>query len=355
MAAFQALGPFISTFADPAITALLHNQNGEIIITDREQLVDKLNQLEVQRAAESELLAAEKAAAAALTPESSESGIGSEDESSSSNETSNRSNSCIKSELENTLNNNPTCEGSITTPMSGDENSVNNNRVAMDESDEEDRTVNYMSAQVLTGTEQQLQEGGRSWEEKRAMKYYDTRTDNSDYSSFLYWREPVAVLNLVDVDLTTTDDDYTKETGLEIEESKEEEIVLTKLSELGNKDDSTERLETADTKNENKTTEEHEADSAEEQTNLNESSEKEKEETTTDKAEPKDVSGSAGVQDSPGSSEEDEDDGMMPDVETVEREGDASLDGDGNQQQTNFSNSESGKLNILFINHKAIN
>ena len=91
-----------------------------------------------------------------------------------------------------------------------------------------------------------------------------------------------------------------------------------------------------------------------EQTNLNESSEKEKEETTTDKAEPKDVSGSAGVQDSPGSSEEDEDDGMMPDVETVEREGDASLDGDGNQQQTNFSNSESGKLNFLFLNHKAI-
>ena len=42
MAAFQALGPFISTFADPLITALLQNQNGEIVITDPEQLAERL-------------------------------------------------------------------------------------------------------------------------------------------------------------------------------------------------------------------------------------------------------------------------------------------------------------------------
>ena len=42
MAAFQALGPFISTFADPMITALLHNQNGEIVITDPAQLAERL-------------------------------------------------------------------------------------------------------------------------------------------------------------------------------------------------------------------------------------------------------------------------------------------------------------------------
>ena len=30
MTAYQALGPFISTFADSQITALLHNDNGEI-------------------------------------------------------------------------------------------------------------------------------------------------------------------------------------------------------------------------------------------------------------------------------------------------------------------------------------
>ncbi len=38
---WQALGPFISTFADPAITALLHNENGEIVITDPDQLAER--------------------------------------------------------------------------------------------------------------------------------------------------------------------------------------------------------------------------------------------------------------------------------------------------------------------------
>ena len=41
MAAFQALGPFISTFADSTITSLLHNDNGEIVITDAEQLAKR--------------------------------------------------------------------------------------------------------------------------------------------------------------------------------------------------------------------------------------------------------------------------------------------------------------------------
>ena len=38
MAAFQALGPFISTFADSSITELLHNDNGEIVVKDHESL-----------------------------------------------------------------------------------------------------------------------------------------------------------------------------------------------------------------------------------------------------------------------------------------------------------------------------
>jgi len=45
MAAFQALGPFISTFADPLITALLHNENGEIVITDTDLLAERLARL----------------------------------------------------------------------------------------------------------------------------------------------------------------------------------------------------------------------------------------------------------------------------------------------------------------------
>merc|ERR1719270_1629981 len=46
MTAHQALGPFISTFADSNITALLHNDNGEIVITDRELLAQRLEDLE---------------------------------------------------------------------------------------------------------------------------------------------------------------------------------------------------------------------------------------------------------------------------------------------------------------------
>ena len=42
MAAFQALGPFISTFADPEVTALLRNENGEIIVTDTAALSVRL-------------------------------------------------------------------------------------------------------------------------------------------------------------------------------------------------------------------------------------------------------------------------------------------------------------------------
>lgn len=49
MAAFQALGPFISTFADPGITALLHNDNGEIVVTEPDTLAKRLDQLEEQR------------------------------------------------------------------------------------------------------------------------------------------------------------------------------------------------------------------------------------------------------------------------------------------------------------------
>ena len=60
VAAFQALGHFISTFADSAVTGLLHNDNGEIIITDPEELAKRLDELEEQRTRE----AVETAAAA---------------------------------------------------------------------------------------------------------------------------------------------------------------------------------------------------------------------------------------------------------------------------------------------------
>ena len=67
VAAFQALGHFISTFADSAVTGLLHNDNGEIIITDPEELAKRLDELEEQRTRE-----AVETAAAALSAASEE-------------------------------------------------------------------------------------------------------------------------------------------------------------------------------------------------------------------------------------------------------------------------------------------
>ena len=52
MAAFQALGPFISTFADPSVTALLHNDNGEIIVVDHQKLSQRFHELEEAALAE---------------------------------------------------------------------------------------------------------------------------------------------------------------------------------------------------------------------------------------------------------------------------------------------------------------
>ena len=281
MAAFQALGPFISTFADPAITALLHNENGEIIITDREQLVHKLNVLEEQRAKEAEVLAAEKAAAAAaavtnegVAGESSELDSSESDNLNSSSDqetgsqqniTSSTSQDSIRDSstaaLENTLNNNPNTESEeITSTTAADdesENSVNNNVVAMDEStDEGDNEVNYTApvpANNLqqTETENVPKQQQTSFEEKRASLYYSNNTktssmaDNSDYSSFLYWREPVPPIldHLVEVDLTSSEDQEDKPT--ETASGNEEEYILNKLSDFVNKDCS-ERLKTVD-------------------------------------------------------------------------------------------------------------
>lgn len=54
MAAFQALGPFISTFADPSVTALLHNHNGEIVVVDHQKLSKRLEEIEEETRAQAQ-------------------------------------------------------------------------------------------------------------------------------------------------------------------------------------------------------------------------------------------------------------------------------------------------------------
>jgi len=162
MAAFQALGPFISTFADPAITALLHNENGEIVISDPDQLADRLDKLETDRGQRIQ--------------ESSR------------------------------VNNNPTSETVDNASSSQDANGNNaddanivNNNVAMDLEDDK----NCWAVELVTTS-------NISPEERRAEEYYKDQGEvvNSDqervedtFTSFLYWREPVPDLELVDVDM----------------------------------------------------------------------------------------------------------------------------------------------------------
>lgn len=35
IAAYQSLGPFISTFADPGVTSMVYNKNGELVLTNK--------------------------------------------------------------------------------------------------------------------------------------------------------------------------------------------------------------------------------------------------------------------------------------------------------------------------------
>merc|ERR1719460_1223794 len=172
MAAFQALGPFISTFADPAITALLHNENGEIVITDPDQLAERLNALEKERGKSEKL-----------------------DSQTSSTKLKNTSvsNRSSSQNIENVNNNN-------TSGANDSVNNNNNNMVQMDTAED-----SWGSELVATNTQM-------SAEEQRASRYLESE----GYSTFLYWRDPVA--DLVDIDLA--------------EQEEELEVVKTELSNL---------------------------------------------------------------------------------------------------------------------------
>merc|ERR1719278_342612 len=171
MAAFQALGPFISTFADPAITALLHNENGEIVITDPDQLAERLNTLEKERGKNDKL------------------------------------DSQSSQKLKDT---------SLSQRTSSQNTENNNNTVHMD------------TAEDAWGSELVARNTQTSAEEERASRYLESE----GYSTFLYWRDPVA--DLVDIDLA--------------EQEEELEVVKTELSNLdleSSTDDSGSANETA--------------------------------------------------------------------------------------------------------------
>jgi len=211
MAAFQALGPFISTFADPAITALLHNENGEIVITDPDQLAERLNSLGME--------------------DESVGPCNQHKSSLSSTESSKTQPNCSS---QNYQNNNRNTQETI------DINTVNNNPVMMETDDD-----NWAAELVTTSN--------TSPEERRAAQYLTTMESSKSnyvYSSFLYWRDPVPDLDLVDVDLDDHDlDDHDHDHQVNDEtELDQVRADLSKLDAESSTDDvipkSTEKLET---------------------------------------------------------------------------------------------------------------
>merc|ERR1719229_1530577 len=153
MAAFQALGSFISTFADP-------------VITDPDQLAERLNTLEKERGKNDKL----------------------DSQSSQKLKDTSLSQRTSSQNIENINNNN----------TSGAKDTENNNN-----------TVHMDTAEDAWGSELVARNTQTSAEEERASRYLESE----GYSTFLYWRDPVA--DLVDIDLA--------------EQEEELEVVKTEL------------------------------------------------------------------------------------------------------------------------------
>merc|ERR1712223_1792781 len=178
---------------DPAITALVHNENGEIVITDPDQLAERLNTLEKERGKNDKLdsQSSQKLKDASLSQRNSSQNI------------------------ENINNNN----------TSGAKDTENNNN-----------TVHMDTAEDSWGSELVARNTQTSAEEERASRYLESE----GYSTFLYWRDPVA--DLVDIDLAEQEEE------LEVEKTETEEDVSVEESEkedLPEKGSSKEELDNA--------------------------------------------------------------------------------------------------------------
>jgi len=271
MTAYQALGPFISTFADSNITALLHNDNGEIVITDRELLAQRLEDLEKaaeetstttvtvkvnnpEEQVESMLLDTEAAATGANDKTEAET---------SASEESKESSVIVEDKSDNSLDcddatKNSTEEGHVinmdieeddaedhrqmspeaTSPSPPLQPEVNNkeedkhlrkivhSKSLDDLSPEENRAKQYESSQVTANTGKDAVAG--------------QLTSSESYNNFLYWRDPLPVLDDLD-DLKTSEDaaasaavNDTVKTA-----STAEEETATTLDNAGEKKDAT--------------------------------------------------------------------------------------------------------------------
>ena len=182
MTAYQALGPFISTFADSNITTLLHNDNGEIVITDRELLAQRLEDLEQARAEEQEQ-EQEKAEQAEGAAEKADGSGQLEDE----KEPSLSEQVCDDPEAETTKKESEEEEADSVIHMDIDTDDT-------DDTDKDKTDDEHLGTSSRIVHSKSL--GDLSLEEDRANNYNSSKlTSSESFNNFLYWRDPLPVLD----------------------------------------------------------------------------------------------------------------------------------------------------------------
>merc|ERR1719203_423549 len=276
MTAYQALGPFISTFADSNITALLHNDNGEIVITDRELLAQRLEDLE--KAAEDETSSTTTVTVKVNNPEEhvesmlldTEAAVAANDKTEaepSASEESKESSVIVEDKSDNSLD----CDDKATKNSTEEAGHVIN--MDIEEDDAEDHR--QMSPEATTSPSPAMHAAevnnkeedkhlrkivhsksldDLSPEENRAKQYESSQvtankdavaggqlTSSESYNNFLYWRYPLPVLDDLD-DLKTSEDaaaaSATVNETVKTASTAEEETATT-LDNAGEKKDAT--------------------------------------------------------------------------------------------------------------------
>merc|ERR1719203_704136 len=279
MTAYQALGPFISTFADSNITALLHNDNGEIVITDRELLAQRLEDLE--KAAEDETSSTTTVTVKVNNPEEhvesmlldTEAAVAANDKTEaepSASEESKESSVIVEDKSDNSLD----CDDKATKNSTEEAGHVIN--MDIEEDDAEDHR--QMSPEATTSPSPAMHPAevnnkeedkhlrkivhsksldDLSPEENRAKQYESSQviantgknaavaggqlTSSESYNNFLYWRNPLPVLDDLD-DLKTSEDaaaaSATVNETVKTDSTAEEETATT-LDNAGEKKDAT--------------------------------------------------------------------------------------------------------------------
>merc|ERR1719361_1396329 len=220
MTAYQALGPFISTFADSQITALLHNDNGEIVITDRDLLSDRLDELEQIRAEqkENEVENPELQQDQSITTSTSSPTPSSPSASSGTSESSKES--VIETETASTTASmiNHVVEDMDLSHDDNDNNDVDEHR-RHGAGASSSTTTTSSTTTAKTKLVHSRSEGDLSLEEERAKAYNSKNQENNNnnntttqpmcvaagssggsltssesFNNFLYWRDPVPIL-----------------------------------------------------------------------------------------------------------------------------------------------------------------